>query len=124
MSVDPLIVKFLSDGKLLIKLRGQSCHLTLHPGHRSGTMDLHRTNELCPCGDPSRYETVGTLTKAELVERMWLFGTDLCLEALTLFGASEWDERAAIQWAAKWQPLFLKLFSPLWNRAAKLAMRI
>ena len=119
-----LTVKFLRDGKLLIKFHGQNAHLTLHPGHNSGVIDLHRTNELCLRGDPSRHETIGTLTKAELVERMWQFRPDLCLELPSLRGPSERDGRAVIRWAAKWQPLFVELFSPLWNKAARLAMKI
>ncbi len=38
-------VKFLPSGKVLVILEGTGVHYTLHPGHDSGVIDIHKTNE-------------------------------------------------------------------------------
>ena len=79
-----LTVKLLRSGKLILKLEGESAHFTLHPGHRSGIMDLHKTDELALEGDVLKHHTIGKLSKAELVRRMSVIGPHLVAELITL----------------------------------------
>lgn len=84
LKANGLTIKFLRTGKVLFKLEGEDSHVTLHPGHHSGIMDLHRTNELAPKGHPSKHVTLGTLSKVEFFERMWLIGPHLMSELIGL----------------------------------------
>ena len=61
-----LAIKFLRDGKLIAKCGDDNFHYTFHPGHNSGIVDLHRTDERFPMGDPRRYETLGAVTKNDI----------------------------------------------------------
>jgi hypothetical protein len=63
-----LTVRFLRDGKVLAKIGEESVHYTLHPGRVSGLIDLHKTNESLPRGDPAKYNTLGVLP-AEVIVR-------------------------------------------------------
>jgi hypothetical protein len=40
---DELIIQLRPDGKVLVILPTKNLHYTLHPGHRSGIIDIHKT---------------------------------------------------------------------------------
>lgn len=69
-----LTVKFLSSGKVVAKLGDGRFHYTLHPGRATGVIDLHKTDESFPEGDPSRHETLWALPQDILVERLTTVG--------------------------------------------------
>jgi hypothetical protein len=79
-----LTVKFLPSGKVIFKLKGETSHFTLHPGRRSGVIDLHKTDELAPARDASKYQTIGKISQAELITRLSAIGPHLIPELLRL----------------------------------------
>lgn len=79
-----LLVKFLPSGKILVVPEGRGFHFTLHPGHNSGKIDIHRTKEGVPDGDPSKYETLTTIAKEDIVDRLRHMGMGHIQELLSL----------------------------------------
>ncbi len=77
-------VKFLPSGKVLVVLEGTGVHYTLHPGHHSGVIDFHKTNERLPEGDPARYETLAAIGKGEIVRNIEAVGEDPVMDLLRL----------------------------------------
>ena len=77
-------VKFLPSGKVLVILEGTGIHYTLHPGHDSGVIDIHKTNEGIPQGDPGRYETLAAIGKDEIVRNLEAVGKDPVIDLLRL----------------------------------------
>jgi hypothetical protein len=69
-----LIVKFLPSGKVLVVPEGSGYHYTLHPGHQSGVIDFHKTDERLPPSDPARYETLAAIQQEELVGNLEAVG--------------------------------------------------
>jgi hypothetical protein len=79
-----LTVKFLRSGKVLLVLEGTGVHYTLHPGHDSGVIDIHKTNGDVPKGDPARYETLAAIGKDEVVRNQEAVGKDPVIDLLRL----------------------------------------
>jgi hypothetical protein len=79
-----LIVKFLTNGKVLAVPEGSGVHFTLHPGHRSGVIDFHKTNERLPSSDPSRHETLAAIPKEEIMRCLTRFGPNHVWDLLRL----------------------------------------
>ena len=50
-----LTLKFLRSGKVVAKIGNGRLHYTLHPGTATGVIDLHKTDECFPEGDPARH---------------------------------------------------------------------
>jgi len=97
-------VKFLPSGKVLVILEGMGVHYTLHPGHDSGVIDIHKTNEHLPERDPARYETLVTqkavpeqqlATQKALVEQDVADGYVSAESALHEYGLQQAAGRAA-----------------------------
>lgn len=65
-----LTVKFLPSGKVLVVPEGTGFHYTLHPGHHSGVIDFHKTNEHLPEGDSAKYETLAAIQQEEIVRNL------------------------------------------------------
>ncbi len=65
-----LIVKFLPSGKVLVVPEGAGFHFTLHPGHQSGVIDFHRTNEGLFATNAARHETLAAVPQWELVRSL------------------------------------------------------
>jgi len=84
LKVRGLTVKFLRSGKVVFKQEGESSHFTLHPGHVSGSIDLHKTDEVALDGEPSKHKTIGTMSKAELEEKLSVIGPHLTVELIRL----------------------------------------
>lgn len=80
-----ITLKFLRDRKVLLKFSDEHFHFTLHPGQFSGSLDLHKTNELLPKTDPSKYETLAVLPTRELIQRLASFGPVLLADFLGLW---------------------------------------
>ncbi len=85
LKVKALTVRFLPDGKVLVKLGESNFHYTLHPGHASGTIDLHKTDERLPRSDPSRYESLGAISKSAIEEELRTIGPRLLGEFVNLW---------------------------------------
>ncbi|HKV78885.1 MAG TPA: hypothetical protein VJP02_12120 [Candidatus Sulfotelmatobacter sp.] len=81
---ESLLVRFLPSGKILVVPEGRGFHFTLHPGHKSGKIDVHRTNEGVPDGDPSKYETLTTIAKKDIVDKLQQMGMGHIHELLGL----------------------------------------
>lgn len=79
-----LIVKFLSSGKVLVIPEGSGFHYTLHPGHQSGIVDFHRTNEGLPGNDTSRHETLAAIPQLEIVRNLGAVGKKPIVDLLRL----------------------------------------
>jgi hypothetical protein len=77
-------VKFLPSGKVLVILEGTGVHYTLHPGHDSGVIDIHKTNERLPEGDSARYETLAAIGQDEIVRYLEAVGKDPVTDLLRL----------------------------------------
>ena len=77
-------VRFLPSGKVLVVLEGTGVHYTLHPGHHSGVIDFHKTNERLPEGDPARYETLAAIGKDDIVRNLEAVGKDPVMDLLRL----------------------------------------
>jgi hypothetical protein len=77
-------VKFLPSGKVLVVLEGTGLHYTLHPGHHSGVIDFHKTNEGLPQGDPARYETLAAIGKDEIIRNLEAVRKDSRMDLLRL----------------------------------------
>lgn len=69
------ILKLLPSGKVLLIPQGSGIHYTLHPGHESGVIDVHKTTERVE-GDSGRYETLLAIPKQELVHGLSQIGAD------------------------------------------------
>jgi len=79
-----LIVKFLPSGKVLVIPEGSGFHYTLHPGHQTGVVDFHRTNEGLPNTDTSRYETLFAMPQTEIVQNLGAVGKEPIVDLLRL----------------------------------------
>jgi hypothetical protein len=69
-------LKFLRSGKVVAKVGNGRSHYTLHPGTATGVIDLHKSDESHPEGDPARHE------------RRWALPQDILIERLTVVGRS------------------------------------
>jgi hypothetical protein len=78
------IFKLLPSGKVLLIPHGSGVHYTLHPGHESGVIDVHKTTERVVSGDSGRYETLLAIPKQELVSVLSQIGTGPFVEFLRL----------------------------------------
>jgi hypothetical protein len=58
-----LTLRFLRSGKVVAKVGNGRSHYTLHPGTATRVIDLHKTDEFYPEGDPARYEGYGLCPK-------------------------------------------------------------
>jgi len=85
LKVKAVTVRFLRDGKIVVKLGDGSIHYTLHPGHATGVIDLHRTDERFPDADPSRHETLALLPKAAIEGGLQTIGPHLMAEFMNLW---------------------------------------
>lgn len=72
-----LTLKFLRSGKVVAKIGNGRSHYTLHPGTATGVVDLHKTNESHPEGDPARHERIWALPQHVLLERLTAAGPSL-----------------------------------------------
>lgn len=79
-----LIVKFLRSGKILVVPEGAGFHFTLHPGSASGSVDVHRTNEHVSKDDDAKYETVLTVPREDILQKLRQLGPNHIQEMLTL----------------------------------------
>ena len=79
-----LIVKFLRSGKILVVPEGAGFHFTLHPGSASGSVDIHRTNEHVSEDDDAKYETLVTVPREDILEKIRQLGPNHIPELLTL----------------------------------------
>lgn len=79
------ILKLLPSGKVLLIPQGSGTHYTLHPGHESGVIDVHKTTERVACGNSGRYETLLAIPKQELVYSLSQIGEAPVAEFLRLF---------------------------------------
>jgi len=79
-----LIVRFLRSGKILVVPEGAGFHFTLHPGRASGNVDVHKTNERVSQEDAAKYETLGTVPREIILEKIRQLGPNHILELLTL----------------------------------------
>jgi hypothetical protein len=70
LNMNSLTLRFLSDGKVIVKLGDGNYHYTLHPGHTSGIVDLHRSDEHFPEGDTRRHRTLGTLRRSAIEDEL------------------------------------------------------
>jgi hypothetical protein len=80
-----LIFKLLPSGKVLLIPQGSGIHYTLHPGHESDVIDVHKTTERVVSGDSGRYETLLAIPKQELVSGLSQIGEAPFVEFLRLF---------------------------------------
>lgn len=80
-----LTLKLLPSGKLLLIPQGRGFHYTLHPGHKSGIIDIHRTSEQIESPDTARHETLAAIPKEELVRSLREIGIAPLAELLKLF---------------------------------------
>jgi len=85
LNVTNLAVRVLRSGKVIAKLGDESFHYTLHPGHGSGVVDLHKTDERFPVSDPRRYETLGVLAKSAIVAEVGAIGPSPIIELMNLW---------------------------------------
>ena len=72
-----LTVRFLRSGKIVAKVGNGRFHYTLHPGTATGVIDLHKTDESFPEGDPARHERLWALPQDILIERMTVVSRSL-----------------------------------------------
>lgn len=79
-----LIVKFLRSGKILVVPEGAGFHFTLHPGSVSGSVDVHRTNEQVSKDDDAKYETLLTVPREDILQKLRQLGPNHIQELLTL----------------------------------------
>lgn len=79
-----VIIKFLRSGKILIVPQDSGFHFTVHPGIMSGSIDVHRTDEHIPQDNNARYETLITIPRADIVEKIRRLGTGHVRKLLTL----------------------------------------
>ena len=80
-----LTLKFLRSGKVVAKIGNGRIHFTLHPGTATGVIDLHKTDESFPEGDPARHERVWALPQDILIERLSVVGPSLLRDFWTLW---------------------------------------
>jgi hypothetical protein len=77
-----LTLRFLPSGKVVAKVGNGRSHYTLHPGSATRVIDLHKTDESYPEGDPARYERLWALPQVMLIERLTVAGQSLLLHFL------------------------------------------
>jgi hypothetical protein len=80
-----LTLKFLPSGKVVAKVGNGRSHYTLHPGTATGVIDLHKTNESYPEGDPGRHERLWALPQDILIKRLAVAGQSLLRDFLMLW---------------------------------------
>jgi hypothetical protein len=79
-----ITLALLPDGKVLAKV-GQNFHYTFHPGHVSGEVDLHKTDESFPEGDPSRHERLGAVPRTSILSALDEIGPQFLSEFARLW---------------------------------------
>jgi len=79
-----LLIRFLPSGKILVVPEGRGFHFTLHPGHKSGKVDVHKTNECASKDHAAKYETLATIAKEDILDRLRQLGTGYVQELLSL----------------------------------------
>lgn len=84
LDIPGLTIRRLSDGKLVFKKEGDHCHYTLHPGHDSGVLDLHRTWETSPATDPASHETIFSIAWTDVAKILAEFSVGLPEELFSL----------------------------------------
>jgi hypothetical protein len=80
-----LTLRFLPSGKVVAKVGNGRSHYTLHPGTATRVIDLHKTDESYPEGDPARYERLWALPQGILIERLTVAGQSLLRDFLMLW---------------------------------------
>lgn len=85
LNMDGLTFRLLRDGKVIAKFGQSNYHYTVHPGHISGIVDLHRSDEHFPEGDPRRHRTLGTLQRTVIENGLHAIGTDSIIELMNLW---------------------------------------
>ncbi len=85
LKVKGVTLRFLRDGKIVVKLGDGSIHYTLHPGRASGVIDLHKTDERFLDTDPLRHETLALLPKAAVEGSLRAIGPHLVAEFMNLW---------------------------------------
>lgn len=78
-------IKFLRDGKFLVKFGQSNFHYTFQPGRCSGIVDVHKTDERIPKADPQRHQTLIALPKLAIEKQMCLLGPDLVIDLVNLW---------------------------------------
>jgi hypothetical protein len=79
-----LTIKRLRDGKVFFKKEGDECHYTLHPGNQSGILDIHKTWERRPLGDPARHQQLFQIALTDLARILNEFSSDLPQQLLSI----------------------------------------
>jgi hypothetical protein len=80
-----ITLALLPDGKVLANLAQPNFHYTFQPGHFSGEVDLHRTNEAFPEGDPSRHERLGAVPRTSILSALDEIGPQFLGEFVRLW---------------------------------------
>jgi hypothetical protein len=80
-----IMIRLLPDGKVVAKLGETHFHYTLHPGHNSGAIDLHETNELVAEGNPSRHKTLWRQSRDQILDALHSVGPRLVVDLMSLF---------------------------------------
>jgi len=81
---DGFIFKLLPSGKVLLIPQGSGIHYTLHPGDKSGVIDVHKTSEHDVSGNSGRYETLFKIPKRELVPALSKIGESPFVEFIRM----------------------------------------
>lgn len=79
-----LLIRFLPSGKILVVPEGSGFHFTLHPGHKSGVIDVHKTDECVPKDHPAKHETLAAVAKKDIVDKIRQMGMGYVQELLNL----------------------------------------
>jgi hypothetical protein len=85
-----ITIALLPDGKVLAKM-GTNFHYMFHPGHFSGEVDLHQTDESFPEGDPSRHERLGAVPRASILSALHEIGPQFLGEFMRLWRPVQLD---------------------------------
>lgn len=85
LKVKAVMILFLRSGKVVVKLGDGRIHYTLHPGHASGVIDFHRTDEKFPGGHPCRQETLAFLPKAAIEGGLQAIGPHLVADFISVW---------------------------------------
>ena len=64
--------------------KGAGFHFTLHPGSASGSVDVHKTNEHLSPEDAAKYETLVTVPREDILQKIRQLGPNHIQELLTL----------------------------------------
>lgn len=75
----------LPDGKILFKRGTDPYHYTLHPGYRSGLVDIHQTFEHLRPGDEQKHKTLATVPRTALLDALHGLPAELMSEFMALW---------------------------------------